>query len=418
VRWKWYFTRSAAKRAAGRVVHVSEAAELIAAEVLSALPIAEGAEEDACEETGVSWSGESIEPQPSGAELCETGSVRGNGVSAAQAAPRPPWRSARAEGSCLPPTLGLPPALASLLEGIEDADAFTLDERFRRALSLEQRLEARIGPLLAVVWDRFLHRALGYRSREAYARERLAMDPTRARALVRLERAALLNEAFARAYRAGALSWVKADVLAPLVSGELLGSFSEQWVAWAERITVRRLRDDVEHALALRETDPQAFHRAGGLPPEARGGRGIGAPAMGGRGDVVVGEVADRLALGSREIGAPAMEFPLGNRHPEPLKSAPDEICWVSFSGPADVVQLLKAVLSTVRQGSDALENRITLCAFHHLRGVHAGLLRCVGRAPDGLRWELGIRPGVTPLAVYRSGDLRVKRMVSRPFPA
>ncbi len=43
--------------------------------------------------------------------------------------------------------------------------------------------------------------------------------------------------------------------------------------------------------------------------------------------------------------------------------------------------------------GPDALENRITLCAFHHLRGVHAGLLRCVGRAPDGLRWEMGIRP-------------------------
>jgi hypothetical protein len=29
-----------------------------------------------------------------------------------------------------------------------------------------------------------------------------------------------------------------------------------------------------------------------------------------------------------------------------------------------------------------------------------------VGRAPDGLRWELGIRPGVTPLLAYRSGDI------------
>jgi hypothetical protein len=58
--------------------------------------------------------------------------------------------------------------------------------------------------------------------------------------------------------------------------------------------------------------------------------------------------------------------------------------------------------------GGDALDNRITLCAFHHLRGVHAGLLRCVGRAPDGLRWEMGIRPGVTPLLAYRSGDIRL----------
>jgi len=63
-------------------------------------------------------------------------------------------------------------------------------------------------------------------------------------------------------------------------------------------------------------------------------------------------------------------------------------------------------------QGSDAPENRITLCAFHHLRGVHGGLLRCVGRAPDGLRWELGIRPGVTPLMAYRSGDVRIRPRV------
>jgi len=58
--------------------------------------------------------------------------------------------------------------------------------------------------------------------------------------------------------------------------------------------------------------------------------------------------------------------------------------------------------------GSDEPDNRVTLCAFHHLRGVHAGVLGCVGRAPDGLRWELGIRPGVTPLMAYRSGDVRI----------
>ena len=30
-----------------------------------------------------------------------------------------------------------------------------------------------------------------------------------------------------------------------------------------------------------------------------------------------------------------------------------------------------------------------------------------VGRAPDGLRWELGVRPGVTPRMVFRSGEIR-----------
>jgi hypothetical protein len=580
VRGKWFFARGAASRAAGRRLHVSEAAELIAAEVLSALPIDEEAE-GSCGETGVSWSGEAealdaslpdtvafgfpdlVARPPSDADL---ESIAGVFRSASDAggdlrvhvfghsaeggcdavpdvlgAPsdvalppgsdppgpklcpprRPPWRSARAHTASVPAVLRLaggeltwpasrdprpsrlplsafPPSLRPLLEGLEDADAFALDERFRRALSLEQSLEARIGPLLAPIWGRFLHRALGYRSREAYARERLGMDPTRARALVRLEWAASLSAAFARAYRTGVLSWVKASILAPLVSGDLLGPFVSDWVGWAQRITVRRLGDDVERALALREMDPGAFRRDGGLPDEACRNREIGAPAVGAGGEHLAGQgAADHLmpdpTTADREIRAPArgvgesmlppvQSFPeirLGRHHLEPLKSAPDEICWARFMGPADIVQLFQAVLNTVRrriekdagrlptagealgvmldhvleswgeidakvaarhgifardgwrcaapgctsmqnlhdhhirfrsaQGGDEPQNRVTLCAFHHLRGVHAGLLRCVGKAPDGLRWEMGLRPGVSPRLAYRSGDLRLR---------
>ena len=56
--------------------------------------------------------------------------------------------------------------------------------------------------------------------------------------------------------------------------------------------------------------------------------------------------------------------------------------------------------------GSDAADNRITLCAFHHQRGVHAGFLRIRGHAPDDLVFELGLRPGAPPLVRYRSGDV------------
>ena len=56
--------------------------------------------------------------------------------------------------------------------------------------------------------------------------------------------------------------------------------------------------------------------------------------------------------------------------------------------------------------GSNALENRITLCAWHHLRGVHAERLRISGRAPDALRFELGLSKGRAPLVAYRSGDV------------
>jgi 5-methylcytosine-specific restriction endonuclease McrA len=50
--------------------------------------------------------------------------------------------------------------------------------------------------------------------------------------------------------------------------------------------------------------------------------------------------------------------------------------------------------------GDDALANRVPLCAFHHLRGVHARLIRISGEAPDRLRFEL-------PLETFVSGDRR-----------
>jgi hypothetical protein len=62
------------------------------------------------------------------------------------------------------------------------------------------------------------------------------------------------------------------------------------------------------------------------------------------------------------------------------------------------------------------MANRVALCAFHHLRGIHAQRVRCVGRAPDGLTWQIGIRPGAAPLATYTSGDREVDE--PRPWPA
>lgn len=59
--------------------------------------------------------------------------------------------------------------------------------------------------------------------------------------------------------------------------------------------------------------------------------------------------------------------------------------------------------------GSDAPDNRITLCAFHHQRCLHAGLLRDSGRAPDHLVFELGLRPDGPSLVRYRPGDIAVR---------
>ncbi|MBI3451086.1 MAG: hypothetical protein HY049_19505 [Acidobacteria bacterium] len=45
--------------------------------------------------------------------------------------------------------------------------------------------------------------------------------------------------------------------------------------------------------------------------------------------------------------------------------------------------------------------NRITLCVGHHLGLLHEGKMICTGRAPDGLRWEMGADPARPPFLVY-----------------
>jgi hypothetical protein len=60
--------------------------------------------------------------------------------------------------------------------------------------------------------------------------------------------------------------------------------------------------------------------------------------------------------------------------------------------------------------GSDEPGNRVALCAFHHQRCLHVGFMWIRGRAPDGLVFELGLRPGAPPLVRYRSGDIEAPR--------
>jgi len=54
------------------------------------------------------------------------------------------------------------------------------------------------------------------------------------------------------------------------------------------------------------------------------------------------------------------------------------------------------------------MNNLTTLCWWHHKLGIHGHVLRCTDVALDGLRFELGLRSDEPPLAIYRSGEVRV----------
>jgi hypothetical protein len=41
--------------------------------------------------------------------------------------------------------------------------------------------------------------------------------------------------------------------------------------------------------------------------------------------------------------------------------------------------------------GGNSRDTRITVCAWHHVRGIHARRLRAWGSAPDDVHWQLGV---------------------------
>lgn len=433
---RWFHARRVARSVAGERVPAWGCLELVAAEVVSAIgidPGADGREGAACDDAPA--AGRCAEPangcavQPAGEG--ETG-----------------WRPQRSVegGDATQAEAGLPPELNALLEDLADADAFELDARLRRAVALEQRLDAELGPLLRRVAGRRLYRLRGFPTLEAYARERLGISPRKARALLRLERVGDRCPALVEAYRDGALSWVQAHAIAPLLFFDGAPFWGGAWVERAGFVSVRRLEDDVERALVLAESDPGILRIGGGVPP------------------CECCNDPDAPEEAERQTGA---------QH-----ASDDESCRISFSLPTDVARFFRAVLLTVRRrieaasgrsatpgeafeamldhalaawqvrdpelrtdhrvferdgwrcqfpgcsslrnlhghhirfrskgGDDDLSNLVALCAWHHQRGVHARIVRVSGRAPGKLRFELGVRREGRPLDVYRSGDVRV----------
>ncbi len=344
---------------------------------------------------------------------------------AVDAAPPLPRRS-RGEPEPREPMLAPPeapaatvlPWVAALTAGLDAASPRELDARLCRAAALERGLLARMGPLLLAFAAARGHQAFGFRSLDAYARERLGMSPRKARALLRVERACVRSPALAEAWRSGRLSWSRAQALVPLVLAPGSERFHAAWLARAAEVTARRLEDDVDFALASGAFDPTQL-------PALPSGVQIGARPTGAETDVtseswVANVPADvgrlfRACLCSvqRRLGA----------SPGAALAAMFEHCIATWRRPPGRLPAEHRVFerdgwrctvpgcTSYRNlhahhvvfrsagGSDEDANLTTLCAFHHQRGVHAGAIRVLGRAPDGLVFEL-------PLGRFGAGDV------------
>lgn len=259
-----------------------------------------------------------------------------------------------------------PPAfVAELTEGLEEASDLELDARLRRAMQLEQRWMADVGAELAVFAADRGYYELGFRSLDMYVRERLGMAPSRARALLRIERTGTASPAFRTAWRCGRLTWNQALVLAPVAGLPRAQRFMNGWIERAERVTLRRLEDDVEYAVEGERFDPAGLPALPAVPAGLQNGDGEAASvASSGRNGA--GRMTDAL----EEEPAPAG---LQNGDGLGTVGAPDggaaeafgrrvarrRTVRVRFRAPREVAAFFRAVLATVQRRVEHAEEAL-----------------------------------------------------------
>jgi hypothetical protein len=414
-RSKWWRARQLAQRVAGQRLSHGECAEWVAAEVLSAIAL----------------EGDLAEPAVASVRARAARDERRAGV----------WGDEPAEAPPPPPAAAEPPApvpfLDGLVRGLDAADAFELDRRLRRAARLEQRLMAELAPRVLDVARGRLHRGVGFAALDGWARERLGMSPRKVQALLRLARAGEVCPALREAFAAGHLTWRQAHVLVPLVLLEHSLPHRRGWIERAARVSLRRLEDEVAFALDHDLLDPHACAR---VMESAR--------AQVFRAEVEAGAVRtferERLFFSAPRDVARLFRAVLATmqrriERREGRAASPSEAleamldhalaAWTGLAAlhPREHFVFVRDGFrcgvpgcSSYRElqahhirwrsagGGDEDGNLVTLCAFHHLRGIHAGTIRVTGRAPEELLFELGLRAGMPPLARFTGEEVRV----------
>ncbi len=304
----------------------------------------------------------------------------------------------------------IPEDVEKLTFHAEYVDSFQLDARLRAAVPALQRIDFQTGRLLRLVAEMRLHRAFGCPTFPDYVRERLGFSLRRARALVSLDRRLATLPVLASAYRDGRLSLARALVLLPV----LHPATEAEWVERAQEVTVRRLGDLVDWALEVAEPDhplppppAEATLVLPDLDPVQMCARGCDAEvAFAGPASVVALFRAAVRAFTPR--GAPPWqglerllrhaiaEWSARPRHRDPIFERDGWRCAVPACTARSSLHDHHVLYR--RGGGNHVDNRVAICAAHHLNGIHRFRIRVGGVAPHDLTWEIGLRTARPPL--------------------
>jgi hypothetical protein len=224
-------------------------------------------------------------------------------------------------------------------------------------------------------------RRLGFASFEHYCTERVGLGIRAVAERAALERKLYEVPRLREAMRERRISYEKARLIARDADEASIAD----WIERAGRIPCIALRRELQHAEETRmcargEVEVWAPPRVAAVIAQAfsaarkAAGRWISA-----------GECLARIAEHFIEVWEPALR--VRSTLQKQVLERDGGLCTVPWcSRAADHAHHIRF---RSRGGSDELSNLTSLCAIHHLQGVHKGRIRVWGSAPDDLHWEV-----------------------------
>jgi hypothetical protein len=282
----------------------------------------------------------------------------------------------------------------------EAAHPARLDATLRELAALRERWESLLGHLALLVRMLGLWRDMQFVSFSHYCRERLGISVRSVEQRIALERRLHSLPSLRAALTEGRLDAERARLVARLAEEPS----AAEWIGRAERMPVVALRREVEALEAMPHVSWMvAAQRCAPDEPV----------------------VALRLRVPVRVAALLAAAFRAAQRAPSPdgrvrwrsesecllgvashfieawrdlpqARSTPQRRALRRDGHRCQVPGCSRAAVHAhhvryrSRGGGDEAENLVSLCAAHHLHGVHRGFVRVRGVAPGGLEWELG----------------------------
>ena len=287
--------------------------------------------------------------------------------------------------------LGQPPPVAAPAPSQEaEDDPWLLDQELRHFSAIRTQRDAAFGHLALHFRSLEGWRYLGFASLEHYCCERLGMAERTVQQRIALERKLHDFPSLRQALHDGRVSYEKARLIARHATKATVDGLIDR----AGQMTCIELRRDLEEKeevqmCAKGKVELVAPRRVVALLDQTfRAAREAAGRSL------LPGECLRMIARHFTEVWKPILAEP--NTLQKQVLARDKGFCQVP--GCSRAAEHAHHIDYRSAGGADEAGNLISLCAAHHLHGVHKGYIRVSGEAPHGLRWQLGVRLGKAPL--------------------